>query len=154
MNLTFIEADYSNPEHAAAMLEATDAYAQDPMGGGKPLPDDVKKNLIPGLKKLPQCFSILVLADGKTAGVANCVVGFSTFAAKPLVNIHDLSVLPAFRNQGIGKKLMLEVEKKARALGCGKLTLEVRLDNPAEKLYRSLGFTSGFADFKFLTKAL
>lgn len=152
--LTFIEADYTKPEHASAVLDLTNAYAKDPMGGGKALSEDVLKNLISGLRSMPQCFSILAFVDGKAAGLANCVVGFSTFAAKPLVNIHDLSVLPEFRGRGIGEKLLQEVEKKARKLGCGKLTLEVRTDNPAERLYRRAGFNAGFADFKFLTKAL
>jgi GNAT superfamily N-acetyltransferase len=150
----FVLADYNNPEHAKAVVEATNAYAQDKMGIGKSLPDDVLGRMVEGMRRLPQCFSILAFVDNRTAGVANCVVGYSTFSAAPLVNIHDLSVLPEFRGRGIGKKLMLEVEKKALELGCKKLTLEVRTDNPAEKLYRSLGFTSGFAEFKFLTKTL
>ena len=49
-----ILADYDNPRHCADIVAMLDAYAQDPMGGGRPLPDDVKQRLIPGLKKHPR----------------------------------------------------------------------------------------------------
>ena len=74
-------------------------------------------------------------------GVAVCFVGFSTFKARPLVNIHDLGVLAAHRGRGIGTRLMAAVEAKARALGCCKLTLEVFEHNRrARQVYAKLGF--------------
>lgn len=71
----------------------------------------------------------------------NRILEFSTFAAKPLINIHDLVVLPLVRGQGIGKSLLAAVESKAKALGCCKLTLEVQENNAvAQKAYRAFGF--------------
>ncbi len=64
--------------------------------------------------------------DGEAAvGVAVCFLGFSTFAAKPLVNLHDVAVVPTHRGRGVGWALLAAVEAKARELGCCKLTLEV-----------------------------
>jgi len=87
-------------------------------------------------------------------GLANCFMGFSTFAARPLVNIHDLVVLPGYRGKGIGQALLQAVEQIAKERGCCKLVLEVRTDNPAERLYRREGFTDGDHPYIFLSKAL
>ena len=54
---------------------------------------------------------------------------FSSFQAKPLINIHDLAVLPSHRGQGIGHRLIDAVAVRGRELGCCKMTLEVRPDN-------------------------
>ena len=37
MSITIRQADYSDPADAAALVDMLDAYARDPMGGGKPL---------------------------------------------------------------------------------------------------------------------
>jgi len=42
-----------------------------------------------------------------------CFRGFSTFAAAPLINVHDLAVVPGFRGQGIGRRLLEAVEMYA-----------------------------------------
>ena len=36
----------------------------------------------------------------KPVGLATTFEGFSTFAAKPLINIHDIAVLPDYRGRG------------------------------------------------------
>jgi ribosomal protein S18 acetylase RimI-like enzyme len=81
---------------------------------------------------------------GRAVGVAVCFTGFSTFTAKPLVNIHDLAVTSGCQGRGVGRRLLEAVEAKALSFGCGKLTLEVREDNTgAQRLYRRLGFGNG-----------
>ena len=61
--------------------------------------------------------------------------------ARPLLNIHDLAVLPSYRGRGVGHALLQAAEEHARREGCCKLTLEVRDDNArARALYRSFGF--------------
>ena len=73
--------------------------------------------------------------DGK------CLEGFSTFACKPLVNLHDLAVIPAYRGQGVGARLLESVEAIARARGSCKLTLEVLSGNgTALGVYARSGF--------------
>jgi len=118
-----------------------DAYALDPMEGSLELPAEVRRDLVPQLRKHPAYFVFLAYDDGKPVGFTLCFVGFSTFAARPLINIHDIGVLASYRGKGVGLKLMSAVENKARALGCCKLTLEVREDNDrARGLYRKFGF--------------
>jgi len=80
--------------------------------------------------------------DGdRPVGAAICFIGFSTFAAKLLINIHDFVVLPASRGKGVGRRLLDAVEGKARELGCCKLTLEVMDNNHhALRMYQAAGF--------------
>jgi len=136
-----LEADLSLGEHQRAVLELVNAYAMDPMGNGKPLTPEVKERLIPGLRAHPTTLIFLAWKAETAVGIAVCFLGFSTFAARPLINIHDLAVLPGHRGSGIGRLLLAEVERKARKLGCCKLTLEVLENNHgARKLYADSGF--------------
>jgi len=138
---TITRADYANPRDAAAVVMLLNAYAQDPMGGGKPLAADVQARVVPGLAATPGAFSLLAWADGEAVALANCFTGFSTFAAAPLVNIHDMVVLPARRGLGIARALFAAIEAEARALGACKLTLEVLSGNArARALYAALGY--------------
>ena len=59
------------------------------------------------------------------AGVAICFEGFSTFACKPLLNIHDFCVKAEFRRRGLAMAMLMHIEIFARSIGCCKLTLEV-----------------------------
>jgi ribosomal protein S18 acetylase RimI-like enzyme len=77
-------------------------------------------------------------------GIVTCFIAFSTFAARPLINVHDLHVSRNYRRSGVARSLLDAVERRARELGCCKLTLEVQENNqPALALYESLGFVSG-----------
>jgi ribosomal protein S18 acetylase RimI-like enzyme len=139
--VTIVEADLGRREHQDAILAMTDAYSRDPFGDGKPLDPEVLERLIPGLRSHPTTLVILAFDGERPVGEATCFVGFSTFAAKPLVNIHDLVVLPDYRGRGVGRSLLEAVERKARELGCCKLTLEVLDKNHrAIGAYKSFGF--------------
>jgi ribosomal protein S18 acetylase RimI-like enzyme len=84
---------------------------------------------------------LLAFADAEIVGVAVCFFGLSTFRAKPLLNVHDLAVLPQYRGMGIGRALLQAAEDRARRNACCKLTLEVQDDNTrARALYRRFGF--------------
>ncbi|AKH43286.1 GNAT superfamily N-acetyltransferase [Altererythrobacter atlanticus] len=139
--LTVEMADYEDPLHAADILLLLDAYARDPMGGGEALSEDVRERLLPALAQQPGAFSLIARLGDKAVGLANCFTGFSTFAARPLVNIHDMVVLEGHRGLGIGRTLFAAVEDEARRRGACKVTLEVLSGNePAKKLYESLGY--------------
>lgn len=142
--IEIITADPSNPIHAQAIVQLMDEYARDPMGGGQPLSETVTKNLPLELSRRSNAYCILALADGKDpAGLINCFEGFSTFACRPLLNIHDVIVSTTYRGQGLSKRLLQEAEKIARQLNCCKLTLEVLQGNTiAQRAYRSVGFSS------------
>ena len=143
MTLTVFQADYANPAHADALVLLLDAYAQDPMGGSHGLSDFAKANLVPSLAARPQAFSVLAFADDQPAGLVNCIEGFSTFACRPLVNVHDVAVLSAFRGQGIAEKMLALAETLAVKRGACKLTLEVLSGNiGAARLYERIGFAA------------
>jgi ribosomal protein S18 acetylase RimI-like enzyme len=134
-------ADYANPVHAAALAHLLDGYARDIMGGGAALPAEVLARVAGELAKRSHAFSILAFVGGAPAGLVNCFEGFSTFACKPLLNVHDVSVQPEFRGRGIAQGMLREVEQIARERGCCKLTLEVLQGNThAIQLYQKIGF--------------
>ena len=134
-------ADYADPRDAAAVVALLDAYARDPMGGGAPLEDSVKARLVGDLAANPHAFSLIAQLDGAPVGLANCFIGYSTFAAAPLVNIHDFAVVPGHRGAGIGRALLAAVEAEALKRGAIKITLEVLSGNdPAKRLYAANGF--------------
>lgn len=152
--LEIIKADLSNKEHSNAIVVVTDAYARDPMGMNCPLSDDVKSTLIEKLKNFPCNLHFIAFMEGKPAGVANCVFSFSTFYAAKVLNVHDLAVNPDYRGNGIGEALLGAVEKEAKVENCCKITLEVREDNRARKLYERFGFSYGEPRMFFMNKEL
>jgi ribosomal protein S18 acetylase RimI-like enzyme len=141
MNIDVTIAQYLNEDHARDIGELLNYYAEDPMGGNASLPDNVKQNLAKELAKLPHAFSVICYVDGKAAGLINCFEGFSTFKCKPLINIHDIIVIKAFRGLGICQRMLDKVEQQAREKGCCKITLEVLEGNEiARNSYLKFGF--------------
>jgi ribosomal protein S18 acetylase RimI-like enzyme len=130
-------------------------YCRDAFGDGKPLSPDAREALIPGLVRHGGARVFLAYDGERPIGVAICLVGFSSFRGKPLVNIHDIAVSPEFRGSGVGRKLLAAVEADARQLGCCKVTLEVRSDNVrAQGLYRSVGFKPSEPETLFWSQPL
>ena len=143
MALEIVRADYGNPRHARDLVFLLNHYAADPLGGGEPLSEFTKSNLIAELAKRPHAFSVLCYAEDAPVGLANCFTGFSTFKCKPLVNIHDIVVLKAFRGKGIGPRMLEWIEAFAREMGACKLTLEVLDQNDSAKTaYAKAGFSA------------
>lgn len=136
-----LTADLSLQKHADATVWLLNEYAKDDMGGGTGLTEFTQQNLIAELKKRPTIHVILAFVDEKPAGLALCIEGFSSFDCKPLLNIHDFMVAPAYRGRGLSKRLLGKVEETAIELGCSKLTLEVLEGNHvAQSAYRAFGF--------------
>jgi ribosomal protein S18 acetylase RimI-like enzyme len=141
MSVSVRPADLADARDADAVVMLLDAYATDPRGGGVPLAAAARTRLIPGLRALPTARIWLAFDAAQPVGVCVAFLGFSTFRAQPLLNIHDLAVLPGSRGRGIGQALLAAAESHARASGCCKLTLEVQDDNaPARGLYERFGF--------------
>ncbi len=134
-------ADYRNGDDARALVSLLDAYASDPAGGGEPLSDFAKSHLATALASRPQAFSVLAFDGAQAVGLINCIEGFSTFACRPLVNVHDVVVLASHRGRRIGELMLALVEELAQARGACKLTLEVLDGNrSALALYQRCGF--------------
>ncbi len=142
MNIEVVRVNYLNKDQGQDIGYLLNAYATDPMGGGKPIADKVIKNIATELSKLPHAFSVIGYIDGQPASLVNCFEGFSTFSCKPLINIHDMIVLKEFRGNGLSQKMLEKVEEIAIHKGCCKLTLEVLSGNiVAKSTYKRFGFS-------------
>ena len=153
-------ANYADPIHAQAVVDLLDAYAKDPAGGGTALSAFTKTYLVKELAARPQAFSVLAFDGGMPVGLVNCIEGFSTFACKPLVNVHDVVVVSSHRGQRVGEKMLALVEQIAVERGACKLTMEVLSGNAsAMKLYQRIGFAgyqlgASMGSAQFLQKGL
>lgn len=139
--LTIQRVDYLNAHDAQALVYLLDAYAQDPMGGGEALNPNNAARLCSDLSRMAGAASFIAWLADKPIGLINCFEGYSTFKAKPLLNVHDIAVLAGHRGQGVGQALLQAAESHARTRGCCKLTLEVLSGNaPAMTSYKRFGF--------------
>jgi len=88
----------------------------------------------------PAAEVVIGYAGQVPAGFAVFFQNFSTFLGRPGLYLEDLLVVPEWRNQGLGRRLLAHVAKTAVARGCGRMEWSV-LDwnEPARKFYRSLG---------------
>lgn len=135
------ELDFSTPKQGDDFLKVLNSYASDIMGGGKELPRDIQSGLVSSLRVLDQKMILMAYDGDRPIGIANCFFGFSTFKAKPLVNIHDFAVIPEARGKGVALLLLKEIERRSKEKGCCKITLEVLEGNErAQKVYFDFGF--------------
>lgn len=153
-------ADPANPVHAQAIVALLDQYAMHPMGGGEALTEYTRNNLAATLARRSDYSAILAWDGDQAVGLCNCFECFSTFACKPILNIHDVYVANGYRGQGIAGQMMQKAEQIARNRGCCKLTLEVLSKNQAAKAsYQASGYTpyqldSQFGQAEFWQKSL
>lgn len=139
--IEIVRADLNNHVHAKSLILLMREYALDPMGGGKDLSAFAIDNLASFLNNRNDAHVIFAFHDNEAIGLVTCMEGFSTFACKPLLNIHDAIVKTAYRGQGILKALLLEAEMIAIEKGCCKMTLEVLEGNTsARSAYAKFGF--------------
>jgi ribosomal protein S18 acetylase RimI-like enzyme len=136
--------DYRAPLDGLHLRRLLDLYARDPMGGGDPLAASVLERLCDDLARRPDAASFLayrVTDPSGPVGLINCFEGYSTFKAKPLLNVHDIVVHPKVRGQGVGQALLAAAQQLAIERGCCKLTLEVLSGNTvAMNAYDRFGF--------------
>ncbi len=151
------------------LFEILDTLARDPAGqgstrvgrastqpgSGSPLAESARTNLGPGLRAAPNALVMFGCLGERVVGAAVCFWGFSTFTGRPSVNIHDFCVLPEARGKGVGTALLDELERRARARGCAKITLEVYDSNTdAKRLYARRGFEGWDPPMLFVAKTL
>lgn len=139
--LTVRRVDYRATADRAPLIELLDGYARDPLGGATPLAQEVRQRLCDDLAAHPLAASFIAWRDGQALGLANTFLAYSTFKARPLLNVHDLAVRADSRGRGIGQALLAACEAHAREQGCCKLTLEVLSGNTrALRSYDCFGF--------------
>lgn len=141
-------ADLKCPVDGQTIVALLENYAAADSIGSPGLPADVRERVIPGLASRPHALALLAeipgVDDGNVAiGMAICFEVYSTFAAAPIINIHDMMVHSDYRGRRVGRHLMDAAEQVAIERGCCKLTLEVYRNNePAVRLYRGCGYRS------------
>lgn len=141
--ISIVTVDYGDSEHARAVCELMDEYARDPMGGAQSINPQILSKLPLALANRSDAVGVLAYLNNQAVGLINAFEGFSTFACKPLLNIHDVIVRPSARRQGVAKAMLQQIEWIARQRGYCKLTLEVLSGNSnAQNLYRQYGFNA------------
>ena len=135
--------DYQDAQQMSHLIQQLSHYALDDMGGGEGLSAAVKQRLLIDLPQQQQNFSLLAWVGDECVGMTNCLWGYSTFAAQPLVNIHDLGVQKEYRGIGISTALLSAVETHAGSRNACKVTLEVLGNNLIAKAsYSKFGFNA------------
>jgi GNAT superfamily N-acetyltransferase len=170
MPVSLRRAELDDPDDRETIVQLTDAYARDPMGGGEPLPDEVQDGLVEAMREHGNVVVWLAEREGDPVGISGRgdegsrperlrdaehedrerarhpvgiltgIVTFSTFAASSTLNVHDIAVLEDHRGQGIGAKLLQAAEAWAREEDLARMSLEVLEENPAQRLYEREGF--------------
>ena len=131
---------------AAAVVRLLAAYASHPLGGAEPLSPTASSRLVAELRARAAWAHVFLAVDERGpapefVGLLTSFEGFSTFACRPLLNVHDVFVDERYRGLGLAAMLLRAAERTARALGMCKLTLEVLSGNEAAKrAYRKCGF--------------
>ena len=84
---------------------------------------------------------ILVLeVDGEIAGYGSLSFGYGVEHGGRETFVEDIFIGAAWRNRGYGTLLLKALEAQAREAGCKAVLLEVMPGNPAERLYRRMGY--------------
>ncbi len=155
MELSIIQVDLQNPRHCDQVIKLLNDYMNDPMGNNSPMVKSMAPKIIAGLKAHSGFLGFFVMVGDQFSGLANCNVNFSTFQAKPLINIHDFIVAPEFRGMGAGQFLLRGIINYASENGFCRVNLEVREDNlTAKSLYKKMGFTDCVPKMMFWEKKL
>ncbi|TLX78271.1 GNAT family N-acetyltransferase [Labilibacter sediminis] len=133
--------DLNNTLHTTAFLSLMNDYMLDNMGLSKPISNELRERLVPELLKQSNYLGFMLKKNNEFIALANTFVGFSTFKAQQLINIHDFIVTPNSRKLGAGKALLDLIVGYAKDNHFCKVTLEVRHDNEkAQSLYERVGF--------------
>ncbi len=153
--MEIVQVSLNIKTHASELIKLIGAYMVDEMGAGKPMRQGMDRKILEGLKNNKAYLGFFVKVESSYVALANCNLLFSTFAAKPLVNIHDFIVLPEYRGRGIAQFLLKGIERYAIENGYCRINLEVREDNvKAQKLYKKMGFGDCSPNMVFWEKNL
>ncbi|MFK7965760.1 MAG: GNAT family N-acetyltransferase [Burkholderiaceae bacterium] len=130
-----------DPEDRAALCQLLNEFAASDNGGGEAMSQDVLAQLPDQLAACPTYIGLLAKDGHEPLGLLNAFWSVSSFKARPLINIHDVTVTANAQSRGIGRQMMNELERIGRQMQCCKITLEVLDGNTrASALYERLGF--------------
>ncbi|MBI1776048.1 MAG: GNAT family N-acetyltransferase [Proteobacteria bacterium] len=135
------------PAHAADADSVARLIAANAGFHGKPemaklTPGSVRRD---GFGAEPLFWAYLAENHTEPVGIAQFYFIYRGWTGSRAIYVSDLFVEEAARGQGIGRRLMAAVARRAKEAGCGGLSLGVRNDNPARHFYERLGM-SVYAD--------
>jgi len=125
-DLRIRRADLGSTRDLAAIADLVAAFGTEE--GGDALPWHARESLGHHLRRRAS-FVLLAESAGTPVAVLLAQRNLSSFTALDSCNIHDVYVAEPARGRGIARRLMHAAEDHARALGCGRMTLEVNTDN-------------------------
>ncbi len=111
---------------------------------GEPVVSDVEKAILRRFDSFSQTntlhFGRVAKEKETQKSVGVCIAGIYPASPDNFSTIHQVSVLPAYRRQGIAENMMRTVISTAHSIS-PVIGLGVLVGNPAENLYQKLGFT-------------
>lgn len=133
MNL--ITATEENIEQLIPLFDGYRMFYKQPSN-----PDAAREFLLDRFQKKDSVVFMVMDKDGGALGFTQLYPLFSSVSMQRTYVLNDLFVSELARGRGVGAALMEHAKKFARATGSKGLTLETGIDNPAQKLYQSLGW--------------
>ena len=85
------------------------------------------------------CECLIAELDGEPVGLAMFYATFSSWQGRRGLFLEDLFVRDRARGLGLGRRLVVELARLARARGCTRLDLVVQAGNRARRFYGQLG---------------
>lgn len=93
-----------------------------------------------GFGRGPVAECLIGEVDGVAMGFAVYFMNFSTWVSEAGIFLEDLYVTPAARSVGLGKRLLVELAKIARARNCRRMDwMVLDWNTPAQGFYRKIG---------------
>jgi ribosomal protein S18 acetylase RimI-like enzyme len=136
MSITIREANVSDAPAVAELFDSYRQFYEQP-------PDLALARRFIG-DRLANGDSVVLVADAATSGLIGFCQLYPTFCsveAKPIYALYDLFVLPAARQAGVGRQLLLAAGAKAAKDGKARMDLTTaRTNKGAQALYEACGW--------------
>ena len=107
------------------------------------------------LERLKLKDSVIFIAydNNKAIGFTQLYHLFSSVSMQKMYVLNDLFVTPNLRGKGIGEALINTAKKLAKAENQKGIAIQTAYNNPAQQLYKRLGFASD-TDLHFFWKSI
>lgn len=102
--------------------------------------DDARNFLKERLTNQDSVIFLCLDASEKGLGFTQLYPSFSSVTMQRTYILNDLFVTSEARNKGVGEALMQHAKQFAKNEDARGVTLETDIDNPAQKLYKKLGW--------------
>ena len=133
--MKIITASFSNLKQLIPLFDAYRVFYKQISN-----PESVRLFLEERLSKQDSVIFLCLDASEKGLGFTQLYPSFSSVSMQRTYILNDLFVAPEARKKGVGEALMEHAKTFAKNNGSKGLTLETDIDNPAQTLYKKLGW--------------